>query len=308
MNFSSARAKQPSLLVIDDVPANLDFLIDGLGNEDLQIRVALSGREGLALAQNDSPDLILLDIMMPGMDGYEVCRQLKKDKALADVPVVFLSARGQEPDIELGLALGAIDYVQKPFSLPVLKARIRTHLAHKKRLDELQNLACLDELTGCGNRRTFEHMLELEWFRARRHADEMSLIMIDVDHFKAYNDHYGHVRGDECLRVVAGVLQGVIRRPGDCLARYGGEEFAVILPGTEKVHAERLATEMCTALYRYALPHEASPVADRVTISAGVASVVPDADGHAGSLVTAADRALYQAKKTGRNRASVAAL
>ncbi|MCG8313983.1 MAG: diguanylate cyclase, partial [Pseudomonadales bacterium] len=281
--------------------ANLDVLIENLQQEDMELVVALSGEEGYRLANEIKPDLILLDIMMPGIDGYETCRRLKANRETADIPVVFLSAKDSEIDIEQGLCLGAVDYINKPFSIPILKARLKNHLALKHKSNLLVQLACTDELTRIPNRRHFDYVLDREWGRALRNDSPLSVIMIDVDHFKRYNDHYGHPEGDRCLRQVSRALSSVLHRPADMLARYGGEEFIALLPETDVEGAERIAEKLRQSVFDLKLPHQNSISFDRVTISVGLASTIPNESESPDELLEKADSALYGAKTGGRN-------
>ncbi|TBW54400.1 diguanylate cyclase [Marinobacter halodurans] len=290
-----------TVLLVDDVPANLDVLLEHLQSGGIRLLAATSGREALVLAQKNPPDLILLDVMMPGMDGYEVLKRLKDDIATRDIPVIFVTAMSDSVDEAKGLALGAVDYIAKPFVVPVLKARVKNHLELKRKSDLLAKLALLDGLTGIANRRQLELTLELEWARCLRNGCPLSVIMIDVDHFKAYNDHLGHGQGDECLRAVAKALHGATRRAGDLLARYGGEEFVVVLPSSSTEDALQTAEALRRCVLRQRLSHPNSPVSHLVTISLGIASAVPSKTRIASHMMEVADAALYQAKKAGRN-------
>ena len=306
MNETNEQAPyRPRVLVVDDVPANLDVLVEHFQNDNIELAVAVSGLDALRLAQHTPPDLILLDVMMPDMSGYDVCRQLKDDPLTRDVPVIFLTAMSDAVDEEKGLALGAVDYITKPFVLPVLKARVRNHLELKRKTDLLAELVHLDGLTGIANRRRFDSQLEHEWNRCARFHHPLSVLMIDVDHFKLYNDCYGHGRGDDSLRAVASALQQTLRRSNDLLARYGGEEFAVLLAEVNQTEAARLAEQLRQRVESLALPHAASPVIPQVTISVGVACVVPQLGYQPRQLVEQADRQLYLAKARGRNQVSV---
>ncbi len=209
------------VLVVDDVPDNATVICQVI--KDLcGPLVAYTGEEALALAHQHQPDLILLDIRMPGMDGFEVCRRLKADLQTAHIPIIFLTALTEPHCEELGLNLGAVDFVTKPFRPAVLKARVRTHLEIAQQRQMLQLLSHSDGLTGVANRRFFSAQLEREFMRLQRLGEPLSLVMMDVDHFKAYNDHYGHLVGDECLSQISQAIQGALHRPGDLLARYGG--------------------------------------------------------------------------------------
>lgn len=299
---------KPKVLVVDDVPSNLDILVEQLNDDTLELVVALSGEEGLYLARSAPPDLILLDVMMPGMDGYSLCRILKQDPLLKDIPVVFLTARDEPTDVEFGFALGAVDYIHKPFSMPILKARVRSHLALKRKNDQLAKLACTDPLTGIANRRQFDSVLEREWLRAQRDNTPLSVIMIDVDFFKRYNDHYGHIAGDHCLRQVALALEGALNRPGDLLARYGGEEFVALLPETDMIKAITVAERMRAAVNLLALEHADSSASDCVSVSLGGATALPGQQLKVEELLPRADEQLYLAKQAGRNCVSLATL
>lgn len=207
--------------------------------------------------------------MMPDMDGYEVCRRLKQEEKTANIPVIFITARDQEEDETRGLDAGAVDYITKPFSLPIVGARVKTHLELKRHRDLLENLSSKDGLTGIPNRRRFDEMLKREWNSAVRKGNPLSLVMIDIDHFKAYNDNYGHWRGDDCLRLVAGALFSTPQRPGDFTARYGGEEFVSILPETDMEGALSVCRAMQKMIGALEIPHAFSTVAGHITISLG---------------------------------------
>ncbi|MEN8617174.1 diguanylate cyclase [Shewanella baltica] len=293
---------KPCVLVVDDNVDNLDMMIANLQQESIKLLVSLSGEEGLQLARKLSPDLILLDIMMPGMDGFEVCRQLKQDQATADIPVIFISAKNNEADIERGLRLGAIDFVNKPFSIPILKARLDNYIALKYRNDRLAQLACTDALTSIANRRHFDCMLEREWRRAANTQLPLSSLMIDIDYFKQFNDNYGHSHGDECIRQTALTLDKQLLRPADLLARYGGEEFVVLLPETNAAAARVVAERLRLAIEAQAIPHGTSSCSPHVSVSIGTTCMYPSQGGSWQTLLHRADQGLYLAKQQGRNR------
>jgi diguanylate cyclase (GGDEF)-like protein len=250
-----------SILIIDDDPASIQVLGHMLG-EMAELRFALSGEEGLELARQSPPDLVLLDAGLPGVDGFEVCRRIKADAELTDVPVIFVTSR-HDSDTELaGLAAGAVDCIGKPPLAPIVAARVRTQLRIKQLTDELRRAALTDALTGLANRRRFDEQLERERQRALRQCEPLSLLMIDIDHFKAYNDRYGHRAGDACLRQVARAIESQARRPCDEAARYGGEEFALLLPLTDESGARYIADALVAAVVELALPHEDSPLCE----------------------------------------------
>lgn len=291
----------PVVLVVDDTPANLSLLSNIL--KDLyNIKVANNGEKALELAFAAPPDLILLDVMMPEMDGYTVCRLLKENPATQDVPILFLTAKSQAEDEELGLSLGAMDYIHKPISPPIIRARVQNHLNLKLHTDQLKKLSYLDGLTGVANRRQFDKAVDSESRRASRHRQPLSVVMVDIDYFKQFNDNYGHGQGDECLRQVARAMQAVVNRPMDMLARYGGEEFVALLPETGLEGASKVAEALRSAVADLAFPHAYSPAADHVTISVGIASNEHDNSISVGELIHEADQALYRAKSAGRNR------
>ncbi|MBW7861583.1 MAG: diguanylate cyclase [Rhodocyclaceae bacterium] len=293
---------QATILVVDDAPENLRVMTSVL-KDHYKVKVATSGERALAVAGGaERPDLILLDVVMPGMDGYEVCERLKADPDTAEIPVIFVTSRDDEEDEEHGLAAGAIDYIVKPIRPSIVQARVRNHIELKRSRDLLQRLTTVDHLTGIHNRRRFDEYLDIEWRRAARDRDPVALIAIDIDHFKAYNDHYGHPRGDECLVAVARTLFDVAARPTDLVARCGGEEFACVLPATDIESALELAERMLARVRALDLPHAASPLQGRVSVSMGVAAAVPQAGSSPEGLIELADKALYEAKASGRNR------
>jgi diguanylate cyclase (GGDEF)-like protein len=294
--------EKQSILIVDDVPMNIKILGTAL-NDQYNIKVATSGKEALLVAvSKNPPDLILLDIMMPEMDGYEVCKKLKQAPETREIPIIFVTAMNKEKDEEYGLNLGAVDYITKPFSIPIVKARVRNHLELKKYRDLLKENSMLDGLTGIANRRRFNDTMLTEWNRAKRSGSTLSMVMADIDFFKNYNDTYGHLEGDECLRKVASTLKGQLKRPADLAARWGGEEFACILPETGHDEALAIAENLRRSIIDLAIPHEGSLIEKIVTISIGVTSASPSENEEFESLIKKADDALYRAKEKGRNR------
>lgn len=301
MNTSAVQPRLATLLIVDDVPMNIQVLADVLKTA-YRIKVATSGAEALELAcRREQPDLILLDIMMPEMDGYEVCRRLKQADETRRIPIIFVTARGDTEDHEKGLNLGAVDYIVKPFQLPIIQARIRNHLNLKLKTDLLESLAMLDGLTDIANRRRFDEALGVEWKRCLRIGASLGVVLVDIDQFKAYNDHLGHGAGDLCLKQVARTLAASLSRPADLIARYGGEEFVAVLPETDPDGVARMAERFREQVERRGLAHPAAP-GGVVTISSGHATVRPHAAITPDSLMVLADQFLYQAKREGRNR------
>ncbi len=259
-----------SILLVDDDPDTIHLLGRMLADVG-QLRFATSGQDALRLARESAPDLILLDAEMPGMSGFQVCKALKAEPALVDVPVIFVTSHS-EPEFEVaGFELGAADFIAKPVSAPLVLARVKTQLRIKRMADELRWIATVDVLTGLANRRSFDESLEREWYRGRRSADPLALLMIDVDHFKRFNARYGRAAGDACLRFVAQALVGIGLRTADLVARYGGGEFAVLLPQTSRSGAEQVARSVLDAVAALGLAHDASLTSLQVTVSVGVA-------------------------------------
>lgn len=298
---------KPKLLVVDDQAVNIQVMHQVFG-ADCQVFMATSGVQALAICASNPPDLILLDVVMPGMDWFEVCAQLKAGEATRNIPVIFVTAHTDAAQETHGLSLGAVDFIAKPINPAVVRARVKTHLTLKFQSDLLRRLVFLDGLTGVFNRRYFDQQLALEWARASRSGTPLSMVLLDVDHFKQYNDHYGHQAGDECLRLVAQTLKSGLRRPADLVARYGGEEFACILPDTPFQDALALAQDLEHTLRDQKIPHASSNVAPVVTASLGLATRQSGSLGDASALLGLADQQLYNAKQSGRARVCGAAL
>ncbi len=304
---TTATASKPIILIVDDTPTNIQVLAEAL-RADYRVKVAGGGKVALdIIAKQGPPDLILLDVMMPDMDGYEICRRLKQNPATQNVPVIFVTARSDTLDEELGLRLGAVDYIAKPFHLPIVMARVRNHIALKIKTDLLEAHALLDGLTNIPNRRRFDQQLDIEWKRGLRSGEPLSLLMLDIDHFKAYNDNHGHGAGDDCLRKIAAALAATAVRPGDLVARYGGEEFVVLLPDTDEDGALQIAERLRSHVETLQIPHGHSATAACVTLSVGLASAVPLSNlsnNSPASLLDKADKMLYRSKQAGRNGVS----
>jgi diguanylate cyclase (GGDEF)-like protein len=299
--------RRPRLLVVDDQPVNIQALYQAFA-ADHQVFMATSGEQALALCASKQPDLVLLDVVMPGMDGYEVCRRMKADVAMCDIPVIFVTAHSDEAAETRGLEAGAVDFISKPINPTIVRARVRTHLTLKAQSDLLRQWVYVDGLTGVHNRRYFDEHLAAEWGRSVRAGTALSLVLIDVDFFKRYNDHYGHQAGDECLKRVAAALKTCIKRPGDLLARYGGEEFVCLLPDTPLAGALALAHQLGEAVHALQIEHADSTAAPVVTVSLGVCGKREDAVGTPEAFVREADAQLYIAKSEGRHRACGAEL
>ena len=305
----AAEPRRPRLLVVDDQPVNIQVLYQAFA-ADHQVLMATSGEQALALCAIQQPDLVLLDVVMPGMDGHQVCRRLKADAATRDIPVIFVTAHNDEAAETLGLELGAADFISKPINPKIVRARVRTQLTLKAQSDLLRQWVYIDGLTGVFNRRHFDERLVSEWGRAARTGAALSVVLLDVDYFKRYNDRYGHQVGDDCLRRVAACLKAGLRRPADLVARYGGEEFVCLLPDTELRGALAVARQLGAAVHALQIEHGDSAAASVVTVSLGVCSrgacaaapATPALQGGAEALLHAADGQLYRAKAAGRHQ------
>ena len=268
-------------------------------------------------------DLILMDITMPDIDGIAAMRHIQAVPALRDIPVIMVTGRVDPEQLKAAFDAGAIDYITKPVHEVELLARVRSALKLKYEIDQrkarehelvqalkqletanqlLQHVSATDSLTGVANRRQFDGVLDVEWARASRNRTWVSLILLDIDYFKLYNDTYGHQAGDACLKTVASLLIGSIHRPEDVVARYGGEEFAIVLPGTEFAGGSTVAERIRARVESVEITHARSAVSKYVTVSVGVTATIPRGGATPATLIAAADKALYQAKHEGRNR------
>ncbi len=282
------------VLIVDDTATNIGILTACLKNE-YQLDTATDGHQCLVHAkQSPQPDLILLDIEMPGMNGYEVCRQLKSDPATIDIPIIFVTGRLDVKDEEKGFSLGAVDYITKPIHPPIVSARVKTHITLKKQKDELERMALTDQLTKLYNRHFLLNAAKQKISSALRHHFSVSVMMIDVDHFKSINDEHGHPAGDAVLKQMAKILSSEYRNE-DIAARFGGEEFVVFLSHCDiksaKIKAEELRKKI-ENLY---------PLGIKMSISIGISQLENEEDSFS-DLLERADKALYLAKQQGRNR------
>lgn len=293
--------RRQRILIVEDVKLNAQILVNAL-KDTYDLRVAHNGVEALALVREEMPDLILLDIIMPEMDGYEVCARLQSDPNTRDIPILFLTALEGDQNEAYGIELGAMDYIRKPFNVPIVKAKIRNHLELKRYKDILKRDSRIDGLTRIPNRRRFDEAYVEERDRARRTKTPLAVLMIDLDRFKLYNDAYGHLQGDDVLRLVAQTLYHALHRPGDLVARWGGEEFVVLLPQTDLEGAVTVAERLRKAVWELEIPHESSPVAKVLTVSIGVAASKAGQPWSYDMLLQWADEAVYRAKAEGRNK------
>ncbi|MBF0486620.1 MAG: diguanylate cyclase [Nitrospirae bacterium] len=297
--------RRPTILIVDDEKTNIDVLVNLLNGEFRTI-IAKSAEQALKRLESkeERADLILLDILMPEMDGYELCRRIKNNIFTKNIPIMFITALSMVEDEVRGFEMGAVDYITKPFIAPIVLARVRTHIELKLKRDLCEVLAMEDGLTGIPNRRKFDEFLEFQWNAIQRRKNPLSLMLIDVDFFKRYNDNYGHGEGDDCLRKVAHALKGAVPRAMDFVARYGGEEFACVLPDTDAEGSVAVAKRLVNAVAALQIPHEFSEAANHITVSIGVSTITPPVWGDAPLLLETADLALYKSKASGRNRVS----
>lgn len=299
----------PLILVVDDDPVARLQLRLCLENEGYEIAEAPDGTTGLAIYGRLQPDIVLLDALMPGLDGFECCVRLQSLPRGRHIPILMITGLNDQDSVDRAFAVGAADYVTKPVHWAVLRQRVR-RLIQQSQLQqqleaanrELRRLASVDGLTQVANRRQFDELLNQEWLRCQQQQQPLALLLCDIDCFKPYNDTYGHQAGDRCLQQVAQALKATAHRPGDLVARYGGEEFAVLLPNTDGEGALCVAERMNAQVKALNIPHHSSSVGACVTVSAGGASVIPELELEADILIAAADQALYHAKHTGRDR------
>jgi diguanylate cyclase (GGDEF)-like protein len=336
MNQEPASANQGNILIVDDQLDNLRVLSTILTEEGYQVRKALNGQMALIACQTLAPDLILLDINMPDISGYEVCQRLKSNPQTCNIPVIFISILDDVTDKVKGIKMGGVDYITKPFQFEEVVVRVQNQLTiqrlqmqlqetnqklleqnsllrleiEKRRNTEitlqevnekLQAMALLDSLTEVANRRYLDDYLQREWQRSAREQTPLAFMLCDIDYFKLYNDTYGHVAGDTCLTHVAKAIKSAVRRPADLVARYGGEEFAVILPNTNFSGAMRVTENIQLQVQELKIAHSASFVSEYLTLSIGIAVCLPSHQYSPDTLIAASEQALYQAKQQGRN-------
>ncbi|WP_324770076.1 diguanylate cyclase [Pokkaliibacter plantistimulans] len=288
-----------TVLIVDDEKSNLKILSDLL-RDDVRVILAKSGEQAIAKAEQYRPDLVLLDIVMPKMNGFDVIQHLKQQASTSTIPVIFVSALGDTDNEVRGFDLGACDYIQKPFQSSLVRARVKLHLQLAKQRLLLEKLANIDPLTAIANRRKFSDKLQLEWTRCQHDDRPLSLVMIDIDYFKQFNDRYGHAAGDEALSKVAQALEGQLERSTDFVARYGGEEFVLVLPDTDQHDAQEVVERCRAAVAALKIRHETAG-GEFLTISLGGATCSGrDGEAHE-QLLQRADAMLYQAKQQGRD-------
>lgn len=298
-------SKKEKILIVDDNKENIALLMN-LFKDKYKIVPAIKPRRALEIAKSENPpDLILLDILMPEIDGYEVCNMLKNDEQTKKIPIIFVTAVSEVMDATKGFALGAVDYITKPFHPPMVKARVEIQLNLKRKQELLEKFAFIDALTEISNRRRLDEVFEKEFKRASRSELPLSTLMIDIDFFKNYNDTYGHGRGDEALRIIAKSIEKTLNRAGDFVARYGGEEFFVVLPYTGPEDSKMIAEKIRTNVEELGIEHSASSISEKITISIGAFTFMPGMNMNICDIIERTDSALYKAKENGRNRVEI---
>jgi diguanylate cyclase (GGDEF)-like protein len=335
MNSSLTTDERPLILIVDDDRFMRVQLRQTLENEGYQVEEAADGKQALEAYVRLRPDIVLLDAIMPVMDGFACCAQLQKlqmgdvseeteaqepekiqDQLLVSTPILMITGLEDQQSVDQAFEVGAADYITKPIHWAVLRRRVRRLIQQSQlyrqledsnqKLEEvnqtLQRLASVDGLTQVANRRCFDEALIHEWQRLSREQGPLSLILVDIDYFKRYNDTYGHLAGDKCLKVVAQSISKAVHRPADLVARYGGEEFVVLLPGTTLAGANQVAEAIKAAVKRLNLDHSSSPLGEKITLSLGIASLNPSQHSSPMTLIKSSDKALYLAKESGRDR------
>lgn len=289
------------VLIVDDSKLDVKVLADILKDE-YEVITAHTGEEGLKKANEEMPILILLDIVMPVMDGFQILKELKNTESTKEIPVVFLTALSDEKTEEKGFLNGAIDYIKKPYNPHIVRARVRTHVKLYTYMRTIENQLSVDGLTGAYNRRAFEQHKHTLWERAKENGVPLSILIADIDYFKRVNDTYGHGEGDHVLKITVTEMRKILMEDVAYLARYGGEEFAILLYDKSVSEAQLIAEKMREGIRNLNIPNKNSDVCPYLTISIGGSTVVPGNDSSIEELLETADNMLYQAKKGGRNR------
>lgn len=297
--------KKPTILVVDDMTTTL-LLLHDLLKDTYEVKIAKSGTKALEILESPNDiDLILLDIEMPDINGYDVCKRIKNNETIKNIPIIFITGRTSQEDEEYGLNLGAIDYITKPFNKAIVKLRIKNYLDLKIKNDMLEKLSMYDGLTNIRNRRFFDETFEKTFNEIKRDKKSLAVLMIDIDFFKPYNDNYGHGQGDETLRKVAKALEKTIKRASDFVARYGGEEFVILLKDINKDGVEAVANNLLNAVRELKITHEFSKIENYVTISIGASFYNSNSDVTKLELLLKADETLYSVKNSGRNNFAI---
>ncbi|MCL1807185.1 MAG: diguanylate cyclase [Oscillospiraceae bacterium] len=289
-----------SILIVDDEKLNLKVLLNIL-HADYTIYTAKDGPTAIEMARENKPDLILLDIIMPGMNGYDVLSELKNDEATRRIPVIFITGLDSKEEEEKGLSMDAADYIGKPFSAAIVKLRVKNQIQIVNQIRTIEQLSKLDQLTQIPNRRSLDQQMVMDWGLAIREQMPLGFLMMDIDKFKVYNDTYGHLQGDVVLQTVAKTFEQVLKRSSDFAARFGGEEFCILLPNTDIDGAVTIAELVRKAVEALIIPC-ADGTTTTVTLSIGAYSLIPTKNDSIQDMIDKSDQALYKAKETGRNR------
>lgn len=288
------------VLIVDDEKANINVLSQILSPK-YTILVAKDGRSAISTAQAANPDLILLDIVMPDINGFETITLLKEDDRTKGIPVIFITGQGSVENEARGFALGAVDYITKPFHNSIVEARVQTHMRMIRYIRMIERLCMIDALTNIPNRRYFDSRVNVEWERAIREGASVSVLMLDLDGFKDANDTYGHAQGDALLRAVAAVLEQAAESRSGFACRLGGDEFAILLPDIGLREAMKIAEAIRAEVEQMAVAH-VDGTDTKTTVSVGVSASTPVTGNLIDALIFSADKALYTAKKSGKNR------
>jgi diguanylate cyclase (GGDEF)-like protein len=289
------------ILAVDDEKSNL-LVLHQILSPEYAVFTAKSGEEALSRTASEKPDLILLDIIMPGMNGFETLKTFKEYPETRNIPVIIITGLDNADDEEKGFLLGAVDYITKPFKNAIVKARVKTHIQIVRQIRAIERMGMVDGLTDIPNRRCFDDRLAMEWRRAEREQKPVAFLMMDVDKFKTYNDTYGHPQGDALLRSIAKIFESAVKRPADLAARLGGEEFGVLLPDTGLEAAKEIAETIRSGVEAMRVPAGDGKTITTATISIGVVSLVPSKKITMEAFMSKADENLYAAKTNGRNR------
>jgi len=292
--------KEFTILIADDEKINVEILSSIL-SPMYNLLISRNGTRALELAKEQKPDLILLDVLMPDMSGFEVITELKRSEITSKIPVIFITGLVSTEDEEKGFILGAVDYITKPFKKAIVKARVNTHIRIVDQMRMIEHIGMIDPLTKISNRRGFKNQLNLEWNRAVRERQPISVLVMDIDKFKNYNDTYGHQQGDAAIKTFADISVKALMRAVDFAARWGGEEFVILLADTDIIGAAEVAERVRKNTEAVVIPTDTG-AETRITVSIGLNTVIPDADTTTDDFIRKADQALYKAKESGRNR------
>jgi len=291
--------KDFTILIVDDEKMNVDFL-GSILSPMYDLMVSRNGARALELAKEQKPDLILLDVLMPDISGFDVIVKLKESEVTSNIPVIFITGLTSDEDEEKGFGLGAVDYITKPFKKVSVIARVNTHIQIVDQIRTIESIALIDTLTKISNRRGFENRLQLEWCKSLREKMQISLLMMDIDNFKEYNDKYGHQQGDAALIAFAEISSKTLLRAVDFIARWGGEEFVILLPGTDIDGAAEVAERVRRNVEESVIPTLEGGESG-ITVSIGITTMLPCTNTPTDEFIKKADKALYIAKEAGRN-------